>query len=101
MSIECSECERDLRGGHAPDCTRGQAKTKLTGASILDDLNRQYMSVEATSLDALSEGVNAAMRKGWVPQGGICTTNVADPSFCLYVQAMVRAPEVMINRGDR
>lgn len=22
MSMECSECERDLRGGHAPDCSR-------------------------------------------------------------------------------
>lgn len=22
MSLECSECERDLRGGHAEDCSR-------------------------------------------------------------------------------
>jgi len=22
MSIECSECERDLRGGHDPSCSR-------------------------------------------------------------------------------
>ncbi len=22
MSLECSECERDLRGGHSPDCSR-------------------------------------------------------------------------------
>lgn len=22
MSIECGECERDLRCGHAPDCSR-------------------------------------------------------------------------------
>ena len=22
MSMECSECERDLRGGHAKDCSR-------------------------------------------------------------------------------
>jgi hypothetical protein len=22
MSIECSECERDLRGGHDPACSR-------------------------------------------------------------------------------
>lgn len=24
MSIECGICERDLRGGHAPDCQRGK-----------------------------------------------------------------------------
>jgi hypothetical protein len=22
MSVECSECERDLRGGHDPSCSR-------------------------------------------------------------------------------
>ena len=22
MSIECGECEHDLRGGHSPDCSR-------------------------------------------------------------------------------
>lgn len=22
MSLECSECERDLRGGHDPECSR-------------------------------------------------------------------------------
>jgi len=22
MGMECGECERDLRGGHAPDCSR-------------------------------------------------------------------------------
>lgn len=24
MSIECGECERDLRGGHDDDCSRAQ-----------------------------------------------------------------------------
>ena len=26
MSIECGECERDLRGGHADDCSRNKMK---------------------------------------------------------------------------
>lgn len=25
MSLECSICERDLRGGHSPDCPRYKA----------------------------------------------------------------------------
>ena len=28
MSIECSECERDARGGHAPDCSRNPLNAK-------------------------------------------------------------------------
>jgi hypothetical protein len=31
MSIECGECERDLRGGHAPGCSRSR-ETKLLEA---------------------------------------------------------------------
>lgn len=26
MSVECSECERDLRGGHDEDCSRHHSK---------------------------------------------------------------------------
>ena len=29
MSIECGVCERDLRGGHAPDCQRGKTGPEL------------------------------------------------------------------------
>ena len=35
MSIECSECERDLRGGHAPDCSRGKKKKNVKVESEL------------------------------------------------------------------
>jgi hypothetical protein len=28
MSIECPECERDLRGGHDPGCSRASKRPK-------------------------------------------------------------------------
>lgn len=34
MSIECSECERDLRGGHDPSCSR----YRVPGCSRCDGL---------------------------------------------------------------
>lgn len=34
MSLECSECECDLRGGHAPDCSRGRFP-RLHGRQVL------------------------------------------------------------------
>lgn len=29
MSIECSECKHDMRGGHADDCSRGQPQVTV------------------------------------------------------------------------
>jgi hypothetical protein len=40
MSIECGECERDLRGGHAEGCSR-KARSEAIGAifELLEPLN--------------------------------------------------------------
>ena len=43
MSIECGECERDLRGGHDPSCSRYISdderivKAEYPGAYFVDD----------------------------------------------------------------
>jgi hypothetical protein len=36
MSIECAECERDLRGGHDPSCSRHRYCTCGHGQSSHD-----------------------------------------------------------------
>ena len=33
MSMECSECERDLRGGHDPSCSRATPRYVVLKAS--------------------------------------------------------------------
>lgn len=46
MSLECSECERDLRGGHDPECSRHPVKmidnliNECVLASMQNDLER-------------------------------------------------------------
>ncbi len=32
MSVECSECERDLRTGHDPSCSRHQVRKRIQSA---------------------------------------------------------------------
>lgn len=34
MSLECSECERDLRGGHDPECSRHPCNKGATKYSV-------------------------------------------------------------------
>ena len=43
MSIECSECERDLRGGHAKTCSRFKTgRRKIPADGFCDqDINTQ------------------------------------------------------------
>jgi ribosomal protein L37AE/L43A len=36
MGVECSECERDLRGGHAKDCSRYDASTECPACGETD-----------------------------------------------------------------
>lgn len=40
MSIECAYCERDLRGGHAPDCQRPRKKTATRIAELEAEVKR-------------------------------------------------------------
>ena len=49
MSLECSECEHDLRGGHDPNCSR--APVMLDVSLLTDDevwdLGREFYGMEA------------------------------------------------------
>ncbi len=49
MSLECSECERDLRGGHGHDCSRHPV-------NIVDSLLSKH--VAARKANDLNEAVN-------------------------------------------
>jgi hypothetical protein len=40
MSLECSECERDLRGGHDPTCSRYRQPCDSCGEWVKDFANR-------------------------------------------------------------
>jgi hypothetical protein len=40
MSLECSECERDLRGGHDPTCSRYRQSCDSCGEWVKDFANR-------------------------------------------------------------
>lgn len=41
MSIECGECEQDLRGGHAATCSRAKPPTTHTGHKSFDEIKAQ------------------------------------------------------------
>jgi hypothetical protein len=67
MSIECGECERDLRGGHAPDCSRNKgpgSQDRYYGADMEDHpagcpghetKPSQNQTVDARWLEALTK----------------------------------------------
>jgi hypothetical protein len=46
MSLECSECERDLRGGHDPSCSRYPGEPPLCTCTFrlqgADDNSHQF-----------------------------------------------------------
>ena len=44
MSMECSECERDLRGGHAKDCSRYTDEGGATFGTVYDDADARFIS---------------------------------------------------------
>lgn len=51
MSIECGECEQDLRGGHAPGCSRAKPPTTHTGHKSYDEIKAQCEQLGLTLLD--------------------------------------------------
>jgi len=51
MSFECSQCERDLRGGHADDCP------VVTGEYAKKELKRLHQLIHNPQLNNFSEAV--------------------------------------------
>lgn len=62
MSIECGECERDLRGGHADDCSR---KLRLPGDSW--EAVEELRESDPVAAEAMRRRLRAAE---WDEQGG-------------------------------
>lgn len=51
MSIECGECEQDLRGGHAPGCSRAKPPFTHTGHKSYDEIKAQCKQLGLTLRD--------------------------------------------------
>ncbi len=51
----------------------------------------EYKVVSGDTVDNLSSGVNAAIKHGWEPNGGLVAVPTGE-GFCTFYQAMVRFP---------
>lgn len=65
MSIECGECERDLRGGHADDCPRRYRWISKQIATYLNDWATSYQVTEAEHIPHCDEWPKCPHR--WAP----------------------------------
>lgn len=58
MSVECSECERDLRGGHADDCSRAQPREPQPQA-----VKPRGVVVTKEMIDEATAGMDALVKR--------------------------------------
>lgn len=54
MSLECSECEHDLRGGHAEDCSRRQ---RVKGANVSEGVEISKQTKKGAVMDLSALGI--------------------------------------------
>ena len=59
MSIECGECEHDLRGGHATTCSRAKPKLTHTGHKNYEQIKAQCKQLGITLNDKLYKEGNS------------------------------------------
>lgn len=45
MSIECGECERELRGGHAAECSR-RVRLRVAHTEAAEAMRQRLLTVE-------------------------------------------------------
>lgn len=55
----------------------------------MDDM--EYRVVSGDTVETLSFEVNAAIQKGWEPNGGVAVVPTGE-GFCTFYQAMIRFP---------
>ena len=91
MSIECAECEHDLRSGHEETCSRHpNNRLKLTAGQILGRLQRPMwpIPIEAAKYIAEAYGYDQVIIIGRrtgddpYPHGEHCTTYGVDEDHC-------------------
>lgn len=65
MSIECGECERDLRGGHAPSCSRYIRPAVVAHIEALEAERDRLKQVVRQGRDLISgEAVGPEWKRG-------------------------------------
>ena len=63
MSVECSECERDARGGHDESCSRHPFNVKLAALELrLQALERAFDDMEESASKRLVDLLREAQR---------------------------------------
>lgn len=77
MSIECGECEQDLRGGHAPSCSRATPPRTHTGHKSYDQIKAQCKQLGLTLRDTLYRdgSSNFVVIEGGDARVHYCTSN--------------------------
>ena len=58
MSVECSECERDLRGGHDPECSRYRDPRD----EVCEAANDYLLGLSSTEFANLNGGTDKLLR---------------------------------------
>ena len=104
MSIECSECERDLRGGHDKSCSRYDKSTECPNCGQSDyfqysdgvrDCNRCLYSWSPEKREVQVSDLHAAMKK--------VEKETKDRALACYIEAAknaLRNVQVAIEEGD-
>ena len=62
MSIECGECERDLRGGHDPSCSRYEAEVERRITEAVAAEREACAKLAASMIGVTRHGIAAAIR---------------------------------------
>lgn len=62
MSVECSECERDMRGGHAVSCSRHKEHIRQIREQIASE-QEEYGNADAAVLMIEVDALRVAFKK--------------------------------------
>lgn len=91
MSVECSECEQDLRSGHNQTCSRHPSrKQKRTAGQVLSNLERPMLPIPIEVGKYIAEAygydqiiiIGRRVNDDPYPHGEHCTTYGVDEDHC-------------------